>query len=159
MVEITPFTRSKTDCVPQKHPPANTAVCLPGVGANAASFAAGGTGAFVAARHPAHTARVTSTDPIVWHSESPLSMNISRARILMARTGLMRWGSKGYGGVFEDDFAATLRGAILRVRLWSQGYVRSCELHLGLFSFPPYGRSSSRFNDPHRGTIFTIHAY
>src|SRR5579863_2511891 len=39
---MTPFTRSKTDCVPQKQPPANTAACRPALGASASSAVAGG---------------------------------------------------------------------------------------------------------------------
>src|SRR5882724_5734517 len=42
-------SRSKTDCVPQKQPPAKTAVCFPDVAARDASVVAGGIGALGAA--------------------------------------------------------------------------------------------------------------
>ena len=42
VVLSTPLTRSKTDCVPQKHPPANTEVCFPGFAASDRSACAAG---------------------------------------------------------------------------------------------------------------------
>src|ERR1700679_269366 len=46
---MTPLTRSNTDCVPQKHPPAKMAVCLPWDGARVASTCGTGTGVCVSA--------------------------------------------------------------------------------------------------------------
>src|SRR5512147_2766335 len=43
---MTPFTLSKTACVPQKQPPAKTAVCLLGFDASERSTFAGGIGVF-----------------------------------------------------------------------------------------------------------------
>src|ERR1700677_3785786 len=82
---MTPLTRSKTDCVPQKHPPAKTAVCLPGDWASASSFAASGTGVFVAAWQPAQRAIVTSNELNAPRREKTLDMHISRAVLTRIR--------------------------------------------------------------------------
>jgi hypothetical protein len=52
VVSSTPVTRSNTDCVPQKQPPANTAVCFPGVWAKTPPVSGGGIGDLLAALHP-----------------------------------------------------------------------------------------------------------
>src|SRR5512146_842686 len=90
---MTPFTLSKTACVPQKQPPANTAVCLPGADASAAStfgagigvFEAGAASALQAARNIAH--RKTTQQPT-----RRVTITISHSSFL-----------------YETDFLATTR--------------------------------------------------
>jgi hypothetical protein len=63
VVFSTPLTLSNTACVPQKQPPAKTAVSFPGATASDASSFAEGIGDFVAA--PAEQEKVRATNPRV----------------------------------------------------------------------------------------------
>jgi hypothetical protein len=73
------LTRSKTACVPQKQPPAKTAVCFPGDCASLASLVAAGMGAFAAALHPAEKSVEISKETRALRSAIVLNMGISLA--------------------------------------------------------------------------------
>src|SRR5215472_16014108 len=60
---MTPFTRSNTARVPQKHPPTKTAVAFPAATASEASTFAGGIGSFAAPTAPSTKIENANTRP------------------------------------------------------------------------------------------------
>jgi hypothetical protein len=72
------LTRSKTDCVPQKQPPAKIAVSLPLVWASGLSPAGAGIGVLVAAVHPVQATKAITKVINVVRIEKELNIQVSR---------------------------------------------------------------------------------
>jgi hypothetical protein len=77
VVEMTPLTRSNTDWVPQKQPPAKTAVCFPLLWARGLSLAGAGIGGLAAALHPVEAARAITRATNVLRIAKELSIQTS----------------------------------------------------------------------------------